>query len=74
MLFQVEVKRHGNRVTEHVVEAPDALSAINLVELLYGEPPSVEYVMVEDEEGRKRSMMVVNNWHGYSFHARAAPR
>ena len=42
-LYQVEVSFSGQRVSEHTVEASDALSAINLIEAAYGEPPEIKY-------------------------------
>lgn len=70
MYYQVTVKNRGSPVASHTVEAADALAAIKLVELLYGEPVRVEFVTVELEDGRKRHEMKVHNWHGYSFVAR----
>jgi len=70
LLYQIEVKRQGCCVAQHVVEAADALAAINLVERYYGEPVEVETVCVEDEEGNRRHTLVVKNWHGYTFDAR----
>ena len=70
MLYLITVKSQGTVIAKHTVEAPDALRAANQVELRYGEPVKVEYVTVELEDGRKRTSMVVHNWHGYSFHAR----
>ncbi|MFQ5613023.1 MAG: hypothetical protein ACE5H9_12915 [Anaerolineae bacterium] len=72
MQYRIEVKSQGNRVAEHTVEAVDALAAINLVEGRYGEPPKVEYVSVENDDGSQRQVLIVSNWHGYTFHARAA--
>ncbi len=70
MKYLVTVKSQGVVVAEHKIEAPDALTAANQVELRYGEPVKVEHVTVELEDGRKRASMVVHNWHGYCFHAR----
>ncbi|RME47749.1 MAG: hypothetical protein D6796_07305 [Caldilineae bacterium] len=70
MLYLVTVKNQGIVVQERVVDAPDALTAINQVEREFGEPVTVEYVLVELEDGRKQPKMVVHNWHGYSFLAR----
>jgi hypothetical protein len=71
MLFQIEVKSQGRLIDQHQVEAADALTAINQVESYYGEPPSFEVSLVELEHGRKRYTLIVNNWHGYTFQARA---
>jgi len=46
------------------------LSAINLVEAGYGMPPRIEDAVVELEGGRKEHLLVVLDWHGYSFMAR----
>ncbi len=70
MKYLVTVKSQGVVVAEHKIEAPDALTAANQVELRYGEPVKVEHVTVELEDGRKRASMVVHNWHGYCFHAK----
>jgi hypothetical protein len=68
--YQVEVFSRGELITRHTVEAPDALSAINLVEISYGTPPRIEDAVVELEGGRKEHLLVVLDWHGYSFLAR----
>ena len=71
MLYRIEVKNQGNLVANHTIEALDALTAINQVERYYGDPVMFEMVLIEDEHGRKRPAMVVTNWHGYAFEARA---
>lgn len=73
MRYVVVVDLHGNSVGEHIVEAPDALSAINRVEADYGLPVEISFVTVELEDGRKQNKMVVNNWLGYNFTARRLP-
>lgn len=73
MRYAVIVDLHGNSVAEHIVEAPDAISAISLVEAEYGVPVEVQFVTVELEDGRKQNKMVVNNWLGYNFTARRLP-
>ena len=70
-LYQIDVKTQGSSVAQHFVEAVDALTAINLVESYYGEPVEVETVVVEHEDGSLRQKIVVKNWHGYTFDARA---
>ena len=47
--YRVEVQQRGSPVAFYIIEAPDALSAINRVELLYGAPVIVERTTVEDE-------------------------
>ncbi len=69
-LYRVEVFTRGQLVSEYTVEAPDALSAINLVEANYGQPPKVEYKTVYREDGTKEHLLVVLDWHGYTFVAR----
>ncbi len=69
-VYCVEVSRRGEVITEFTVEAPDALAAIDLVEARYGEPPQVEYKTVHHENGTKENLLVINEWHGYSFLAR----
>lgn len=71
MLYQVEVKRQGQLFEQHIVEAPDALTAINQVEIRYGEPATFDFVTIEDEHGRKHHVLMVSDWHGYTFEARA---
>jgi hypothetical protein len=69
-LYYVEVLARGEIVSEHHIEAPDALSAINVVEAYYGEPPEVEYKTIFHEDGTKEQVLMVSGWHGYSFLAR----
>lgn len=68
--YCVEVFARGQRVSEHIVDAPNGLAAINLVEANYGEPAQVEYKTVYHEDGTKERLLVVTSWHGYSFLAR----
>ncbi len=69
--YQIEVKSQGSHIAEHIVEATDALMAINFVERCYGEPAEVETGVVENEHGIRHHIMVVKHWHGYTFNARA---
>ena len=69
MFYKVVVQQQGRFIADHQLEAPDALTAINRVEAEYGEAPQVEFSTVELEDGTRYHLMVVNNWHGYSFHA-----
>ena len=69
-LYHVEVFVIGSFVSEHTIEASDALAAINLVEVNYGEPPAVEHKTVYHEDGTKETALMVTGWHGYSFLAR----
>jgi len=71
MRYQIEVSKQGRLVARHIVEAANALAAINLVETCYGPPVEVELGLIEDGRGRRRPVMVVNDWHGYMFDARA---
>lgn len=71
-LYYVQVFVKGEMISERSIEAFDALSAINLVEADYGEPPQVEYKTIHHEDGRKELALVVSNWHGYSFVVRSA--
>ena len=71
MLYHVEVKQQGIPVADYRVEASDALAAINLVERDYSGPIKVEIDSTEDEQSHKHQAMVVGNWHGYMFDARA---
>jgi hypothetical protein len=70
MLYQIEIRNQGSLVDYRLVEAEDALTAINQIESYYGDPPSFELNLVELEHGRKRYTLIVNNWHGYTFQAR----
>jgi hypothetical protein len=69
-LYRVDVKTNGRWVADYTVEAPDALSAIDLVEANYGPPPEIEYKTIYREDGSKEHVLVVSGWHGYSFMAR----
>jgi hypothetical protein len=69
-LYQIEVFSRGVLISNHTVEATDALMAINLVEAQYGQPPKVEETTVYLEDGKKEHMLIVSDWHGYSFEAR----
>ena len=70
-IYTVEVQQRGSPVAFHTIEAPDALTAINRVELLYGEPVMTEKITIEDEEGDQHRITLAHNWHGYMFQARA---
>jgi hypothetical protein len=70
MLYQIEVYSQGKFIIDHTVEAPDALTAIDLVEARYGQPPKVEEITIQLEDGKKEHLLVVSDWHGYSFVAR----
>ena len=69
--YQIEVKSQGSPVAEHIVEATDALMAINFIERSYGEPTEVETIVIENEHGVQRHIKVVKYWHGYTFNARS---
>ncbi len=68
--YRVEVFARGHLIAEHLVDAPDGLTAINQVETNYGEPAEVEYKTVYHEDGAKERILIVSSWHGYSFLAR----
>ncbi len=70
-LYLVEVTQQGTLLATHTIEAPDALTAINLIESYYSEPTRVEKVLIEDETGDLHQVMLANNWHGYMFEAQA---
>jgi hypothetical protein len=70
MLYRIEVKRQGQLIEHHIVEAVDAMAAINQVERDYGEPASFDFATIEDDHGRKRQVLIVSDWHGYTFEAR----
>ena len=70
-LYLVRVTQQGTLVALHTVEAANALSAVNLVEPLYGEPVRLERVSIEHETGNRHEVTVVNNWHGFMFQAQA---
>jgi hypothetical protein len=71
MLYDVEVKQQGSPIAHHIIEAVNALTAINLVENYYGEPVRYEVALIEDEHSHRHRITVANNWHGYTFEARA---
>jgi hypothetical protein len=71
--YRIEVSFSGKWVSEHTIEAPDALTAINLIEAQYGLPAQVEYKTVFHENGSKEHILDVSDWHGYSFLARQIP-
>ncbi len=71
--YYVEVTFSGRWVSEHTIEAPDALSAINLVEAQYGPPPQIAYKTIFHEDGSKEYILDASGWHGYSFLARRVP-
>lgn len=69
-IYIVEVQQQGSPIAFYNLEAPDALAAINRVELLYGEPVIVEKTTIEAEEGDQHRITLAHNWHGYMFQAR----
>lgn len=69
-LYRVEVYSRGVFVSHHLIEADDALGAINQVEAQYGQPPKVEETTVYFDDGKKEHLLIVSDWHGYSFEAR----
>ena len=71
MVYDVEVKQQGSPIAHHIVEAVNALTAINLVESYYGEPVRSEVALMEDEHSHMHRIIVASNWHGYTFEARA---
>jgi hypothetical protein len=68
--YQVDVFSQGALINRHTVEAADALSAINLIEVEYGPPPKIEDAVVQVESGKKEHLLIIADWHGYSFEAR----
>jgi hypothetical protein len=64
----VEVKKQGTFVANHIVDASNGLTAIDLVESYYTEPVSLEKVLTENEHSQGHQVMLAINWHGYSFH------
>jgi hypothetical protein len=68
MLYQVEVKKQGTFVANYIVEAPNALTAINMVESCYSEPFSLGKVLMENEHSHPCQVMLATNWHNYTFH------
>ena len=68
--YVVEVSFSGEIVSEHSIEATDALSAINQIERIYGEPPEIVVKTIYHENGGIEHVSVVMDWHGYCFHAR----
>jgi hypothetical protein len=68
--YVIEVSFNGELVSEHFIEAADALSAINRIEAQYGEPPKIMTKTIYHENGSIEHVLVVMDWHGYCFHAR----
>ena len=58
-------------MADHIIEASNALSAIEQVEKAYGETVKIEFDAIENEHNRYHPVMTVNNWYGYIFAARA---
>ena len=56
--YRIQVFFSGQFIAEHVIDAADALSAINLVEANYGEPPEVVYKTIHHEDGTKERIAV----------------
>lgn len=71
VVFLVEVFQQGAQIATHTVEAPNALAAINQIEGHYGTPLELEDVLVDQEDSRGHHVMLINNWRGYMFQARA---
>jgi hypothetical protein len=69
-LYRVEVYSRGVFFSHHLIEAEDALAAINQVETQYGQPPKVEETTIYFDDGKKEHLLIVSDWHGYSFEAR----
>ncbi len=69
-LYRVAVFARGEMIAEHMIEAPNALTAMNLVELEYGPAPRYEFTTVHNEDGTKERALIVHDWHGYTFLAR----
>ena len=70
MRYEVAVRHHGVNIASHVALAPDALTAINLIESEYSRPVWSEETTVEGEDGFEHNFTVLHGWHGYSFEAR----
>ena len=68
--YRVEVFVSGQLVAEHLAAGSDALAAINVVEAHYGTSPKIEETTIQLESGKKEHILVVLDWHGYSFVAR----
>jgi hypothetical protein len=71
VLFLVEVFQQGTQIAAHTVEAPDALAAIDQVEGYYSAPLEPVDVMVDQEDTKGHHVILVNNWRGFMFQARA---
>jgi hypothetical protein len=70
MIYEIEVKQQGSPMARHIIEAADALPAINRVERWYSDPVQYETVLIEDEHSHGHHVMLAHNWHGYTFEAR----
>ena len=70
MRYEIEVRHHGVYMASHVAVAPDALTAINLIEREYGDPVWLEQSSLAGGDGYEHPIVVAHEWHGYSFEAR----
>jgi hypothetical protein len=71
MIYDIEVKQQGSPMAHHIVEAVNALAAINRVESTYGQPVQYPVASIKDEHSHLHRIVVASNWHGYTFEARA---
>ena len=69
--YIVRVSQQGTVIASHLVNAPDALSAINFVERYYYQPVKLEKTFIENEDGKLHEVTVASNWHGYMFEAQS---
>lgn len=69
--YIVRVSQQGTVIASHLVNAPDALSAINFVEQYYYQPVQLEKTFIENEDGKLHEVTIASNWHGYMFEAQA---
>ena len=68
--YLIEVKKQGAIISTHNVVAPDALSAINLVEHHYTGPSGPKLAWFEGEQGDRHQVLASSRWRGYTFQAR----
>lgn len=67
--YIVRVSQQGVMIGEHLVNASNALNAINFVERYYYQPVQWEKTLIENRDGKCHEVALANNWHGYMFEA-----
>lgn len=69
--YIVRVSQQGVVIGDHLVNAPDALNAINFVERYFYQPVQWGKTLIDYGDGKSHEVATANNWHGYMFEAHA---